>query len=124
MKRCEFGHQQTAIGGALIESASQPSPQIATCPADGKHDCIQPQKRAQVDAAVPHQKRACAKDSSSASNCSLSERTQWMLKLREAVLENEHLLRCAIVYEMGKTYDAAWEDIEAVINALEWYLTP
>ena len=44
-----------------------------------------------------------------------------MLKLREAVLENEHLLRSAIVYEMGKTYDAAWEDIEAVVNALDWY---
>ena len=44
-----------------------------------------------------------------------------MLKLRAAVLENEDLLRQAMMHEMGKTYESAWEDIEAVINGLEWY---
>ncbi|MEP3210659.1 MAG: NAD-dependent succinate-semialdehyde dehydrogenase [Maribacter sp.] len=55
------------------------------------------------------------------SKLSLAERTEWMRKLRTAVLEREHDLRSAMVYEMGKTYAGAWEDIEAVINALEWY---
>jgi len=41
--------------------------------------------------------------------------------MRQAVLDKEDLLRKAMVYEMGKTYESAWEDIEAVINGLEWY---
>jgi succinate-semialdehyde dehydrogenase/glutarate-semialdehyde dehydrogenase len=52
---------------------------------------------------------------------SLAERTGWMLKLRQAVLDKEDLLRQAIIHEMGKTYDSAWEDIEALVNGLEWY---
>ncbi|MEM9932323.1 MAG: NAD-dependent succinate-semialdehyde dehydrogenase [Bacteroidota bacterium] len=52
---------------------------------------------------------------------SLAERTNWMQKLRQAVLDNEKLLRGAIVHEMGKTYESSWEDIEALINGLEWY---
>ena len=55
------------------------------------------------------------------SGLSLAERTEWMSKLRTAVLGREHDLRSAMVYEMGKTYAGAWEDIEAVTNALEWY---
>ena len=55
------------------------------------------------------------------SKLSLGERTEWMSKLRTAVLEKEHELRTAMVHEMGKNYEGANEDIEAVINALEWY---
>lgn len=57
------------------------------------------------------------------SQLSLAQRTEWMLKLRSAVLDKEHELRAAMVYEMGKTYASAWEDIEGVINGLEWYPT-
>ena len=52
---------------------------------------------------------------------SLSERTEWMYKLRHAILEKEILLRKAIIHEMGKTYAGSYEDIEAITNALEFY---
>ena len=52
---------------------------------------------------------------------SLQERTDWMLKLRSAVLEKEDWLRKGIIYEMGKPYAGAEEDIEALVNGLEWY---
>ncbi len=52
---------------------------------------------------------------------SLAERTTWMMTLRQAVLDKEAILRQGMIYEMGKTYASAWEDIEAVINGLEWY---
>ena len=55
------------------------------------------------------------------SKLSLAERTKWMMKLREEVLKNDDLLRKAVVMEMGKSYDAAWEDIESIVNALEFY---
>lgn len=52
---------------------------------------------------------------------SLKERTLWMLKFRDVVIEHETLIREAIMYETGKTYEGAREDFETVINALEWY---
>lgn len=55
------------------------------------------------------------------SKLSLAERTKWMMKLREEVLKNDDILRKAVVMEMGKSYDAAWEDIESIVNALEFY---
>lgn len=113
----EFGYKKLYIGGALVDSVSKTRSDVI-CPADGKPIAqIAEAGKADAEKAL----EAAQKGFEFWSKCSLSERTQWMLKLREAVLENEHLLRSAIVYEMGKTYDAAWEDIEAVVNALEWY---
>ena len=113
----EFGYQKIYIGGALVDSVSKTRSDVI-CPADGKPIAqIAEAGKADAEKAL----EAAQKGFAFWSKCSLSERTQWMLKLREAVLENEHLLRSSIVYEMGKTYDAAWEDIEAVVNALEWY---
>ena len=113
----EFGYQKIYIGGALVDSVSKTRSDVI-CPADGKPIAqIAEAGKADAEKAL----KAAQKGFAFWSKCSLSERTQWMLKLREAVLENEHLLRSSIVYEMGKTYDAAWEDIEAVVNALEWY---
>jgi len=51
----------------------------------------------------------------------ISERVRWMMKFREVVIENEVLLREAISYEMGKTYEGAEEDYITVVNALQWY---
>ena len=55
------------------------------------------------------------------SSLSLYERAKWMMKLFGAVPEKEGALSKAIIYEMGKTYESSWEDIEALINGLEWY---
>ncbi len=52
---------------------------------------------------------------------SLKERTEWMHKLRAAVIEKQQLLRESIMYEMGKTWEGTEEDYETVINALQWY---
>lgn len=113
----EFGYKKLYIGGALVDSVSKTRSDVI-CPADGKPIAqIAEAGKADAEKAL----EAAQKGFEFWSKCSLSERTQWMLKLREAVLENEHLLRSAIVYEMGKTYDAAYEDIEAVVNALDWY---
>jgi succinate-semialdehyde dehydrogenase/glutarate-semialdehyde dehydrogenase len=51
----------------------------------------------------------------------LEQRTNWIIKLRDAVLKNEEILRTAIMFEMGKTYDATYEDIEALVNSLNFY---
>lgn len=51
----------------------------------------------------------------------LAQRSEWMDKLRTAVLDKEKELRSAIIHEMGKTYASSLEDIEALTNALEWY---
>ena len=42
-----------------------------------------------------------------------------MKKLRKAILEKERYLRLAKMYEMGKTYEGSYEDIEALSNALD-----
>lgn len=55
------------------------------------------------------------------SKLSLYERREWMMKLRAAVLEKEVLLREAMVYEMGKTFESGEEDIEGIVNGLDFY---
>ena len=57
------------------------------------------------------------------SKLSIYARREWMMKLRDAVVEREDELRKAMVYEMGKTYESAEEDIEAVVNGLDFYST-
>lgn len=51
----------------------------------------------------------------------LFERTQWMMKFREEILKKEDLLRKAIMHEMGKTYEGAAEDIELLVDGLEFF---
>jgi len=52
---------------------------------------------------------------------SLAERKAWMLKLQAEVIKNEESLREAMMFEMGKTYASGGEDIEAIVNALDFY---
>ncbi|MEX0288286.1 MAG: NAD-dependent succinate-semialdehyde dehydrogenase [Flavobacteriaceae bacterium] len=113
----DFGYHKLYIGGQLLDASSKKRHAVI-CPATeekvaeiawaGREDAL-----LALDAAK--------KGFEYWSKLSLAERTAWMFKLRTAVLEKEHQLRSAMVYEMGKTYAGAWEDIEAVINALEWY---
>lgn len=51
----------------------------------------------------------------------IAERGEWMLRLRDAVMRREEDLRSAVMFEMGKPWDATAEDYETVINALQWY---
>jgi succinate-semialdehyde dehydrogenase/glutarate-semialdehyde dehydrogenase len=112
-----FGYLKMYLNGQLLD-ASDGQRQDIICPATeekvaevawaGKEDALMALAAAQ-------------KGFQKWSALSLAERTTWMLRLREAILEKEDLLRQAIIHEMGKTYEGAYEDIEALVNGLEWY---
>lgn len=112
-----FGYQKLYIGGKLIDAEGHKRAPVI-CPATGEV-VAEIAQAGLTDAEKALE--AAQKGFKYWSKLSLSERTEWMIKLRLVVLENEDLLRQAIIHEMGKTYEGAWEDIEAVINGLEWY---
>ncbi len=113
----EFGYHKLYIGGELVDAENKERTSVI-CPATGE-------AIAEVAKAGSHDAEkaldAAQKGFKYWSKLSLAERTDWMQKLKSAVLEKEDLLRQAMVHEMGKTYEGAWEDIEAVVNGLEWY---
>lgn len=55
------------------------------------------------------------------SKLSLSERNEWIAKLRNAVIAHKDELHYAVMYEMGKTWESADEDIDMIVDALEYY---
>jgi len=113
----EFGYHKLYIGGKLLDAVDGRRHAVI-CPAtEEKIAEIAWAGKADAELAL----KAAEKGFQYWSSLSLSERTEWMSILRTAILEKEKELRTAIVYEMGKTYAGSWEDIEAVINALEWY---
>lgn len=52
---------------------------------------------------------------------SIAERAGWMLKLRDAVIENEEHLRDCIHMEMGKNWAGTQEDYDSLFNSLHFY---
>jgi succinate-semialdehyde dehydrogenase/glutarate-semialdehyde dehydrogenase len=52
---------------------------------------------------------------------SVAERQSWMLKLRDAVIENEEMLRGLIHQEMGKPWGGTQEDFDLLERALKFY---
>ncbi|MBK3516140.1 NAD-dependent succinate-semialdehyde dehydrogenase [Carboxylicivirga marina] len=112
-----FGYHKLYIGGELVNSSNKLKKEVI-CPATG--ESVAEIAEATIDD-TERAIKAARKGFNYWSKLSLAERTEWMMKLRQAVLDNEDLLRQAMVHEMGKTYEGAWEDIEAVVNGLEWY---
>ncbi|MFR9505573.1 MAG: aldehyde dehydrogenase family protein [Rikenellaceae bacterium] len=55
------------------------------------------------------------------SKLSLAERNEWIYKIRAAVIERKDELHYAVMYELGKTWESADEDIEMIIDALDYY---
>lgn len=55
------------------------------------------------------------------SKTSISERQEWMRKLRDAVIANEEHLRDCIHQEMGKPWSATQEDFDSLKNSLAYY---
>ena len=51
----------------------------------------------------------------------VAERQSWMLKLRDAVIENEDYLRDCIHQEMGKPWGGTQEDFDLLERALKFY---
>jgi succinate-semialdehyde dehydrogenase/glutarate-semialdehyde dehydrogenase len=117
MKTQHFGYKQLYIDGQLVNAVSGLKEDVF-CPATGEV-IAQVAKAGKEDAEKAL--ISAQKGFKYWSKLSLFERTVWMLKLRSAILEKEHELRTAMVHEMGKTYAGAYEDIEALVNALEWY---
>lgn len=117
METKHFGYKKLYINGKLVDAEGNKKSDVV-CPATGE-------VIAQIaEAGVSDAENALIAAQNGFkywSKLSLAERTSWMMKLRSAVLEKEHDLRTAMVYEMGKNYEGAYEDIEAVVNALEWY---
>lgn len=52
---------------------------------------------------------------------SLTQRKEWMLKLKSALVAREELLRESVMYENGKTWAATGEDYEILVNSLSHY---
>lgn len=55
------------------------------------------------------------------SKISISERQQWMHKLRDEVIANEEYLRDCMHQEMGKPWGSTQEDFDSLKNSLEFY---
>jgi len=112
-----FGYKKLYINGELVDAAN-----------GEKHDVCCPATEATIAEIAWAGKQdaenaliAAEKGFREWKKLSIEKRTEWMAKLREAVIKREEDLRSAIMFEMGKTYDAAEEDYETVVNALEWY---
>lgn len=113
----QFGYKKLYIDGQLVDAASGET-EAVICPATGETIAtIAKAGTSDAEKALLSAQKGFAYWS----KLSLAERTNWMHKLRSAILDKEHELRTAMVHEMGKTYAGAYEDIEAITNALEWY---
>lgn len=55
------------------------------------------------------------------SSLSVDQRTIWMHKLRQAIITKKDLLRRSIMFEMGKVWAGTEEDLDSIINSLEFY---
>ena len=117
MKTQNFGYKKLYINGELIDGVNAKKLDVI-CPATGEVIAqVAVASKADTEVALI----AAQKGFAYWSRLSLAERTTWMHKLSEAIKEKEHDLRTAMVHEMGKTYTGAYEDIEGIVNGLEWY---
>lgn len=113
----EFGYKKMYIGGTLCESASGKTAEVV-CPATGKAIATlaiatrEDTERALLEA---------QKGFEYWSKLSVSERNEWIMKLRDAVIARKEELHYAVMYEMGKTWESADEDIEMIVDALYYY---
>ena len=112
-----FGYKKLYINGSLLDSKSGKKLEVI-CPAN--EEII-----GKVAMATEEDAKLALKSAKRGflywSKLSLVERTEWINKLKDAIVLNEKKLRSAITYEMGKPYAGSYEDFEALVNALEWY---
>ena len=117
MKTQNFGYKKLYINGELVDSINKKRIKVI-CPATGEAIAeIAEAGKEDAEKAL----ESAQKGFKYWSKLSLSERSSWMSKLRVAVLDKEAELRSAIIHEMGKTYAGSYEDIEALVNSLDWY---
>lgn len=108
-------HKKMYIGGALIEGQASldvinpaTEDRVATVAAAGLEDVEKALQAARAAApgwtATP-----------------VVERQRWMLKLRDAVIANEDMLRDCIHQEMGKPWGGTQEDFDLLERSLKFY---
>ena len=117
METQQFGYKKLYIDGKLVDATEGRKVDVI-CPATGE-SIAQVAKAGKEDAEKAL--LSAQKGFKYWSKLSLAERTKWMLKLKDAILEKEYELRTAMVHEMGKTYAGSQEDIDRLTEALEWY---
>jgi len=112
-----FGYKKMYIGGKLVDAIS-----------GNKHQVINPATEEVVaevaSAGVADAELALVEAEKGFkywSKLPLSERTEWMMKFRDEVLKNDDILRKAVMFEMGKSYEAAAEDVQLLADGLEFY---
>lgn len=105
------------IGGELVDSIEGKTMQVIS-PATGEsHAELAIASIKDTELAL----EAAQKGFEQWSKLTLAERTEWMLKLRKAIIARKDELHYAVMYEMGKTWESADEDINMIIDALEYY---
>lgn len=116
-EKMNFGYKKLYINGDLVDSKSGKKLEVI-CPAN--EESIGSVAMASLEDAKLALKSA-KQGFLYWSKLSLVKRTEWINKLKDAVILNENKLRSAITYEMGKPYAGSYEDFEALVNALDWY---
>lgn len=113
----EFGYKKMYIGGQLCDSASGKYEDVV-CPGTGKVIA-----RLAIAAKEDTERalEAAQEGFNYWSKLSLDERNVWIAKLREAVIARRDELQFSVMYEMGKTWESADEDINMIIDALDYY---
>ncbi|MFR9661825.1 MAG: aldehyde dehydrogenase family protein, partial [Rikenellaceae bacterium] len=112
-----FGFKKMYIDGQLCDSAAATTSQII-CPATGEEAATI------AVASVEDSERAleaAQKGFEYWSKLSLAERNVWIYKLRDAVIARKDEMHYAVMYELGKTWESADEDIDMIIDALDYY---
>lgn len=112
-----FGYKKMYIGGQLCDGVAAKRSSVI-CPATGESVAeLAIATREDTDRALVE----AQKGFEFWSKLSLAERNVWIAKLREAVIKYKDQLHYAVMYEMGKTWESADEDIDMIVDALEYY---
>ena len=113
----KFGHKKLYIGGELIAAANGKIHEVV-CPAS-EMPVATISWASQADTA--RALKAAEEGFTAWSQLPISQRQDWMLKLRSKILERQDLLRNSIMYEMGKVWEGTEEDLTSITNSLQFY---
>lgn len=113
----KFGYKKLYINGQLVDSVDNEKIEVVCPGTEEKIAEIAWAGKKDAELALNAADEAFKKWS----KLSINTRKMWMDKLREAVIAKEDEIRESVMYEMGKTYNQAFEDYEMLVNALEWY---
>ena len=117
MSSLKFGHKNLYIDGALAPASD-----------GGTFEIISPADEKAVATISWATKEDTERTLASAqkgfeywSKLPMQERLDWIDKLRDGIIAKSDLLQESIVYEMGKTWGGAAEDMTSIKDSLEYY---